>query len=233
MQQGVKAESADLPAMSSARGSRNWPAISATIGAAGIIVAISLRLLERDVTALEIAVLTNSPVVEVKDSVDGKIELHYEGKLVANVYLLDVMIRNSGNRPILPADFVQPIRFTFPEPSEIAQLSVLDQSPRSVQLTPTIGKRDVTILPALLNPGDAVTFRMLVANLAVNATQSPFTIGGRIVGVKEFGITEHNSTQASADNRISLSTTAVITTLSALIGMIFSLRVFRPVVVYR
>jgi hypothetical protein len=63
----------------------------------------------RKVLAFEI--VSNSPLLRVRDEVKEKIQVLYEGQPVGNVGLIIVKVLNEGNQQVLAQDFVEPIAF--------------------------------------------------------------------------------------------------------------------------
>ena len=64
-------------------------------------------------------VISVSPLVNIKEDMEGIIEITHRGKPVKNVFLTIIKILNNGNVPILKSDFDECIKITFPDESNI------------------------------------------------------------------------------------------------------------------
>jgi hypothetical protein len=105
----------------------------------GVIVAVALTLLtiligwrQTQKKSLSYSVTSKVNVLDIEDSIKSKVQVTFESKPVQDLYLIVIKFINSGNTPIHPSDYYQPITITFNGSAEILSVEVLDQSPKRV-----------------------------------------------------------------------------------------------------
>ena len=109
-------------------------------------------------------IVSNIFLVNVEDEIKSKLEIFFDKKLVENVTLLLIKIANLGDEPIVTTDYETPITIEFGESSDILETSIESVSPEDLNPEVTNTKSVISILPLLLNPQDAITIKVLVAN---------------------------------------------------------------------
>jgi hypothetical protein len=174
-----------------------WTAGATILAAVAIGVSIYLTRRSRSKKILSYRVSVTE-LVSVHGDAKDKIEISYEGETVENVHLVEVGLRNAGNVPIVRSDFEVPISIALGEGSEVlsAEVSGAEPSELSPDLEVAKGEgrpgtgstrssegeesvTEVSLEPALLNPGDRLTIKILVSDL-VGAPDLDY----RIVGVR-------------------------------------------------
>lgn len=137
---------------------------------------------QREKIELSVELQGNTSVVQVEKRFAKDISVNYNGQEINSLSVLDISVKNTGNRPIRKADFEDPVHFNYtglivPPPE------VLNKSPNS--LKPSFEKETdgaLKLKPLLLNPGDSFSFRTFIIDPKNNET--PVAVTGRIVGVK-------------------------------------------------
>jgi hypothetical protein len=108
------------------------------------------------------------------------LQVLFDAKPVDNLNLVVIRVFNAGNDSIITSDFETPVIMQFGDGSEILETEIVEVSPPD--LHPVIERTltEVSLMPMLLNSGDSVKLKMLVAghNGRVN-------VMGRIVGVRQ------------------------------------------------
>lgn len=136
-------------------------------------------LKQRRKKALSYEILSQTPLLSVKEEVKGKVEILFDKKPVQQVHLVEIRLVNSGNVPIKAEEFERPINLSFGEEAQIFTAEVAETTPKSLRAKVVIEKKIVVLQPTLLNEGDSIKLKMLVAKFA------KVNLDGRIVGVKE------------------------------------------------
>jgi len=190
-----------------------WQFIGAASGVAALAVAIIATYLQRRRKALSYEILTKSSLVTMEDELAGKLEILYEGRQVDKVHLVTVRILNSANLPIAPADYIDPVRLSFGKGSQVLTASVSDRHPPELHGSVAAAGDSVLLPKLLLNPGDFLTLKMLVANM----DSSP-SVEARIVGVSSVGKFRENTS-------LLLSLGGAILTI---VGLVLLIRIDRP-----
>ena len=108
-----------------------------------------------------------------------KLKILFEDKQVQDISLIVVSIVNSGNLPILPTDYEHPVSLGFGEKAEILTVDVIKRNPNDLKVSAGIEGNEVVVSPALLNPGDWITLKLMVSQAEHDVQMS-----GRIAGVK-------------------------------------------------
>src|SRR5271157_1070525 len=155
-----------------------WQFIGAISGIGALMVAIIAVFVQRRRKELSYEVLSNSPVLSVREEIEGKLVILFEQQPVKGVQLLEVKLMNSGNQPITSSDFEAPVALEFGEKSRILTGEVTDTATEGLTASISVEQSHISLNPLLLNGGDSITIRVLVANY-----EKPPTVGGRVVGV--------------------------------------------------
>lgn len=173
-----------------------WRIISALLAIAAIIAAYNIYFISRPVKALQIIIDTASQLVSIRPEATGSIQIVYNGKVVSNPQILQITIKNSGNQSIMANDYSTLLLFSFDQQDEIIDVSVINSQPSNIGMN--VNKTslyEATATPILLNPGDTVTVRFIVAESGNDSILSHFHIDGRIVGVKEVALVPQSDQQ--------------------------------------
>lgn len=127
----------------------------------------------------------------ISEEVRNRISIWYKGRIIENLYVIVVTLYNDGREPILPEEFIEPVRFLLPKGSNILSAEVTDTTPPELKprIKFSIEPEKITITPTLLNQNDAVTIKMLVENkntlLEPIQQHSELKVDARIVGVSK------------------------------------------------
>ena len=155
-------------------------------------ITVKLALLQRSCKGLSYDVVSQASLQQGDKDLMGLLEISFDHKPVRDVHLITVRIYNSGNVPILSADYEVPITIRFGKQSKILRAKIVNQNPVSLPILMDVASDRGTIHPALLNPGDAFAVEFLVDQPDVQDRPYSYAeklvdvkVVGRIVGVKE------------------------------------------------
>jgi hypothetical protein len=162
----------------------SWQSIGALVGLVAIIVTVALYRLQRRRKSISYEVVSLTPLLSVKEEVRDRVQILFDGKDVLDAHMLIVKVRNSGNVPVLPSDYERSIQFGFGEQTQVMSAEIVETDPSGIDADVSVLSRSVTLRPVLLNAGDAITVRVLLAQY-----DGSFDVTGRIVGVREIGKT--------------------------------------------
>jgi hypothetical protein len=102
------------------------------------------------------------------------------GKVVPQVRLVEIRIKNSGSLPIKPEDYIEPLSVRLPN-SEILSSEVRDAQSLGASIETKLSNGSELVLSkTLLNPTDFFDVKMLLADV-----DADFSVAGRIVGVSK------------------------------------------------
>ena len=191
-----------------------WDIVSGVTGLIVIIVMVYIYWLERRCKELSYDIISNTPLFDVHEEIEGRLQVILDGKTVEDViYLVLVEIVNSGNIPIKTTDYESLISLNFGENAQIFTAEVYKTNPDNLknhvnisglkdELEPFIARltpmnesesidnmnrnKIVKLEPTLLNGGESITLKILGTQIA-----DDIFVDGRIVGVKGFRKKNH------------------------------------------
>lgn len=153
-----------------------------------IIVSIIIYFKQRNRKKLSYEILSNTALLTLEEETKNDIQLSYKGTVVEGVKFLLLRIFNSGNLPIVSADYDKPIRIEFGKETQVLTAEVIKKNPPNLQSMITIEDRVVTLFPTLLNPEDSITIKMLVTKY-----EEGLQVNSRIIGVSRIELAKENS----------------------------------------
>jgi len=92
-----------------------------------ILAAFVIFFLQWQRKAISYGIITDASVVSVSDKVKDRIQILYDGMQVQNLRLIEIRIQNTGNLPIKPDDYVEPLVIRVPSMS-IFSTEIVDTS---------------------------------------------------------------------------------------------------------
>lgn len=160
--------------------------INATIGVLTIIVTIMIYRKQLSRKGITYQVISDTPILSLKDVVKGRVQILFDNKPVRDVRLIILKVWNSGTVPILPTEYIDLVKINFGGNAEILDVELLETVPSDIKekakSSLKIDVESVALEPLLLNGRDSLTFRVLLA-------QTPLTkvvkVNGRIVGINQ------------------------------------------------
>lgn len=141
---------------------------------------------QRDIKDIEISVLSNVPVVSIQKDFSKGIEVLFQKRAISSLQVIEIKIRNSGNRPIERTDFDSPIKLLF-SGKILPPVEVVGADPPNLPAEVETSDQHLTIKPMLLNSGDSFVLRTFVADETPGA--SPVQAISRIKGIKKINLT--------------------------------------------
>ena len=159
--------------------------VPSLLAALGIAVTILIAYFQRSKKSLSYQLTADRLVsVDGDEGYEQKVRVLYGDVEIRNLSRIEVRISNSGNRPILPDDFIEPMTITSENPAKILTVTLVDQRPKGIvseeSLKVSPDDCAVTVPALLLNPKDSFTVRSHITDLDYEPA-----VSGRIVGVKE------------------------------------------------
>lgn len=183
----------------------------------GGIVSFAIYWRQKDQNRKEItySVISATSILSVHEEIKGKIEVLYDGKPVDNVRLIILGIWNSGNIPILPSDYLEPIRLDFGKETEILDVQILETTPSNMNVSLKWDNEIVKLEPFLLNKKEVVNFKVLLSQF-----NDEIHLYARIIGTEQ--IAESGETVFSYAKLMGsvISATASITTFAIPIPLV-------------
>ncbi len=153
--------------------------IEVIIGALAIVVAIAIFFAQRKTKKLSYRVTSNNELLGVKEEIQRKVQVLYEGKEVKRVHLLTLKFTNDGNQSISSDDFERPLSVSVNSEAKILTHEIIDENPKGLGILASLEANRLTFSPVLLNSKDTFSIKALISNL-----EGEPKVDGRIRGVK-------------------------------------------------
>lgn len=148
---------------------------------------------QRESFELSTKILSDIPVVSVRQEYGREIEVRYRGDVVQGLRVVEIEVSNTGTRPLERSAFDTPLTFMFGS-AKVTDSVLLKSSPASLKPELRAGLGAVTLSPLLLNPQDKFSFRAFV--VGGNDDSTPITVLGRIRGVSQIHLYEGSNNQS-------------------------------------
>ena len=156
------------------------------IGFLTIIVSVLIFRKQQSRRGLNYEIISDTPILSIKAEVKDKVQILFDNKPVNHVRLIILRIWNSGNIPILPNEYIDPISIAFGEGAEIIDTDVLETSPGDIKekarTSLKVDSGNVLLEPILLNSTDSLTIKILLTQQKVT---KELKIVSRIAGVNQ------------------------------------------------
>jgi len=191
-----------------------WQFIGAFLGLIAIAISVRIYYLQRGRKEITYEVLSNSPIVNVKNEIKSEIKIFYKNRPVEGINLIIIRFYNSGTLSISTHDFEEPIKLFLGDSAELINSEIIETKPE--QLNPKLNneKDNITIAPLLLNPGDS--FSLKIISLKPN---EELKISGRILGIKEISNAQIKSISVKFSNIFAIT---LLTSAFMYIGFTYS-----------
>jgi hypothetical protein len=167
-----------------------WTFVGSLFAILAVLVAIAVFFAQRKIKRLSYEITSNTQLIGVKDEIQGKVQVLYEGEEVKNVHLLTLRFTNNGNQSISSGDYERSLGVTVNPEAKILTYEIIDEEPNKLGAAVSLEGNKLIISPVLLNAKDAFSIKALVSDL-----QGRPEIDGRINGIKS--IMKHNDGQMS------------------------------------
>lgn len=143
-----------------------------------IIAAFIVFFLQIRKKMLSYTILTNSGLFTDSDMAKGSLEILFKGQVIPNVQLVEIRIKNSGNLPIKPDDYIEPLRLRSSN-SKILSSEVSDTYSVGAHIEKeSSNQSEIVLSRTLLNPRDFFDVKILLSGESAD-----LSVVGRIVGV--------------------------------------------------
>jgi hypothetical protein len=202
-----------------------WQFLGALLALGAIFSTYDVFIRSRPVRGLQVILNSAGPLVNRKPLTPGEVQsfpnlqLTINNYAVANAIIYDVTVKNTGNQPIIESDYSKPLAFYFSTKDEILDISITSSDPPNIgMVVKKISAYQSEAAPVLLNPGDTVAIRFLVAVTDLTNLSDHFHINGRIVGVKAIELVTSPRTVRAARDLMK----PVILSLAGVLAGIFS-----------
>ncbi len=185
-------------------GSPSWQGIGVIISVVGVVlsVVIAYDIFRRSTQLSKLVVEREYYTfpIDFGRTTSQRVSMVIDGTIVKSVVVYSFSIENLGRNPVLPGDYVEPVRVATQEPWRLLTVESADSFPSSIKADWTKVATDTYELkPMLLNPGDRVRVLVFMTNLekVINYkdTIAEPIWSARIVNVPSLEVTNPQSDQ--------------------------------------
>src|SRR2546425_10907232 len=106
-----------------------WQFIAVIIALIAIIVTLTQRYRKEIVYDI----ISDTPILSIKEEVKNRVKVLFDDKPMTNARLIILRIWNSGNVPIIPSDYIEPITLNFGADAEILDADILASIPDDIK----------------------------------------------------------------------------------------------------
>lgn len=156
-----------------------WTFVGVLCAILAVFVTIFIFLAQRKTKRLSYEITSNTQLLGVKDEIQGKVQVLYDGKEVKNVHLLTIRFTNNGNQSIASSDYERPLSVEVNSDAKILTHEVIDEAPENLGATVTLDGSKLIFSPVLMNTKDSFSIKTLISDF-----EGDPSIDGRINGVK-------------------------------------------------
>jgi hypothetical protein len=174
-----------------------WIAVYVAVVAIIIATVTSILIYRKQQNRKEITyeVVSNTLVLSIEKEIEAGAEIRFDGRRISNLRLIVLRIFNSGNVPVLPGDFTEPITILFGEQAQLLDAEIIETTPHNLKVSLSRNTKSVELGPLLLNKDDSVRIKVLSAEAI-----GEIKVESRIVGLQ--GITKFSRAKLSIINRL-------------------------------
>src|SRR5260370_13573184 len=108
----------------------------------------------------------STPVLRMHDEVKEQLQITFNSKPVSDPHLVLITLRNSGNVPVLPDDYADPLTFHLGEYAQLLIASILETNPPHMlkRVPLKVQEKKLVLEPFLFNSKYTVTIQALVSH---------------------------------------------------------------------
>lgn len=156
-----------------------WQFVGAAIALIALAVTFLIYWLQKQRKAIGYEVVSKNQLLTVREELEGRLQVLYEGQPARDICLLVIRLTNTGNVAVATADYERPVSFSTGQSSKILSAVVTEVDPENLVVALQSEESRVVIDPVLLNSKDSITLKLLVSDFS-----GTISTDGRIVGVK-------------------------------------------------
>ena len=156
-----------------------WTFVGAVLAILAVLVTVGIFFAQRKTKKLSYEITSNTQLLGVKDEIQGKVQVLYEGEEVKNVHLLTLKFSNTGNQSISSGDYERPLSIKINPEAKILTHEIVEEEPENLGVTVELEGSKLSFSPVLLNSKDSFSVKALISDF-----EGDPEIDGRIVGVK-------------------------------------------------
>ena len=156
-----------------------WQFVGVLLALAALGASFLIYSMQRQRKAFSYEILSLNRLLTVREELEGRLQVLYEGHPAKDICLVVVRLLNSGNVPIATTDFERPLALYTGQASKILSAVVTARDPINLDVDLDVVGDHLTIAPTMLNAKDSVALKLLVSDFS-----GALVVDGRILGVR-------------------------------------------------
>lgn len=175
----------------------------------GIIITLFLFIVpflirKKSRKQLSFTILSNTSLISIDDKLKGDVSIRFKNESVSDLRLLVFSVKNTGNVPVLRADYEKQFKVILPYDTQVLSSEIFNASPTSLTISfdevidSENSEHYFQFEPVLFNPGDQFSFKIFAANFSGNIKSSVRIVG--MQDVKNSNNSAHITTEEDAIN---------------------------------
>jgi hypothetical protein len=152
--------------------------LSISLGIPSLVIAIIALRKQRIQKEVAYKTISDTLLFDPQKEIERRFQ--FDGKEISNLRLVILKISNSGDMPILPGEFIEPVTFLFGSQSEILDAEVIEKKPCNLKVVLKPDVNTLTLAPLLLNKGETIKLKILLSGVSEKVR-----VESRIVGLQE------------------------------------------------
>jgi hypothetical protein len=157
-----------------------WQFVGAIFAFLAIAATIAIHLIQRQRKRLAYDLVSRNQLLTVKEELEGKLQVLFDGQPTRDICLLVVKIINNGNVAIASADYEKNIFIGTGASSKILSAAITEVDPENLAVDLVTQESNIQITPTLLNPRDSISLKLLVSDFA-----GKLAVDARVIGIKK------------------------------------------------
>lgn len=157
-----------------------WQFVGAILALIAIVATVLVHLIQRQRKRLAYEVVSRNELLTVKEELENKLQILFDGQPARDICLIVVRISNIGNVAISSSDYERNIVIGTGTTSKILSAAVTEIEPENLVVDIVARESTVQINPTLLNPKDSISLKILVSDFS-----GRIVVDARILGVKK------------------------------------------------
>lgn len=183
-------------------GHPTWQGVGVIITVIGLIIStyIAYDIYRRSIqfSAVTIEKRYNYNPIDFGKETKNRIAMLIDGNVTESVDVYLYSFANSGRSPILPTDYIEPIRVSVKEPWKLIAVDTDFSAPENIKLTwNKVTTNTFEMKPSLFNPGDNIGIIMFISNTEKSKSNDQdipdIQWTGRIVNIPSIRATERKT----------------------------------------
>ena len=156
-----------------------WQFVGAILALVALAATVIIYALQRQKKRLSYELISRNQLLTVREELESKLQVIYDGQPARDICLIVVKIYNSGNVAVTSSDYEMELSINTGVSSKILSAAITEVEPDNLSVGLSVNEADVHIAPTLLNPRDSMSLKLLVSDFGGRISVDGRVVGGR------------------------------------------------------